>query len=110
MAKEFGIETYDKKDSQGICFAPEGYIEYLQALGDKIREGNIVDREGNILGKHKGYQVYTIGQERGLELKLPRAYFVVEIRPETNEIVLGEFEELKKTRIELTNCKFATEY
>ena len=49
MAKEFGLETYDKKDSQGICFAPEGYIEYLQkALGDKIREGNIVDREGNI--------------------------------------------------------------
>ena len=107
MAKEFGIETYDKKDSQGICFAPEGYIEYLQkALGDKIKEGNIVDREGNILGKHKGYQVYTIGQRRGLELKLPRAYFVVEIRPESNEIVLGEFEELKKTRIELTNCKF----
>jgi len=78
-------------------------------LGDKIKEGNIVDREGNILGKHKGYQVYTIGQRRGLELKLPRAYFVVEIRPETNEVVVGDFEELKRTRVELIDCKFIPE-
>lgn len=107
IAKEFGIETYDKKDSQGICFAPEGYIEYLQkALASKIQEGNFVDKDGEILGKHKGYQLYTIGQRRGLNLKLPRAYFIVDIVPQKNEIVLGEFEELKQERVELINCKF----
>lgn len=108
MAKEIGITTHDKKDSQGICFAPEGYIEFLKKkLGDRILEGNFVDRKGNILGKHKGYQLYTIGQRRGLGLQLPRAYFIVEIDIEKNEIVLGEFDELSRKRVELIDTIFA---
>lgn len=107
MAKEFGIETFDKKDSQGICFAPNGYEDYLKkALGNKLKEGNFVNKNGEILGKHKGYQLYTIGQRRGLNLKLPRAYFITEIIPEKNEIILGEFEDLLKSRVRMVNCKF----
>jgi len=110
IAKEFGIETFDKKDSQGICFAPEGYIEFLKnSLGESINEGNFVDKNGEILGKHRGYQIYTIGQRRGLELKLPRAYFVIDIFPEKNEVVLGDFENLLIDRVELLNYKFIPE-
>lgn len=107
IAKDFGIETFDKKDSQGICFAPEGYVEFLKkVLGQEIKEGNFVDSSGKILGKHMGYQLYTTGQRRGLNLKLPRAYFIVAIKPETNEIELGEFEELLTDKVELINYTF----
>ena len=107
IAKESGIETFDKKDSQGICFAPEGYIDFLKrVLGDEVKEGNFISRDHEILGKHKGYQLYTIGQRRGLELKLPRAYFVIDINPETNEVILGDFENLLIDRVELINYKF----
>lgn len=110
IAKDFGIETFDKKDSQGICFAPEGYVDFLKkVLGGKVKEGNFVDNSGKILGKHMGYQFYTIGQRRGLNLKQPRAYFIVEIKPEINEIVLGDFEELLTDRVELINCIFIPE-
>jgi tRNA-specific 2-thiouridylase len=107
IAEKIGFKIHSKKDSQGLCFAPEGYIDFIiKKLGDKVREGNFVDREGKILGKHKGYQLYTVGQRRGLDLKLPRAYFVTNISPEKNEVVLGDFDELKRKKIMLEDCKF----
>lgn len=76
IAKENDIYTYNKKDSQGICFAPKGYIEFLKEnLKDKIREGNFVDENGNIIAKHMGYQLYTVGQRRGLGLNLGEPFF-----------------------------------
>lgn len=106
LARQIGLKTYDKKDSQGICFAPDGYINFLSKNLENISEGNFVDKSGKIMGKHKGYQFYTIGQRRGLGLKLPKAYFITEIRAEKNEIVLGEFEELFTNKIEIENYKF----
>ena len=83
------MEVYNKKDSQGICFAKEGYIEFLKRnLGDKIKKGKYIDKNGKILGEHEGYQLYTIGQRRGLGLKLPRAYFITKIDKEKNEITI----------------------
>lgn len=80
IAKEIGLEVHDKKDSQGICFAKVGYIEFLKNnLENEIKKGNFVDKNGNIMGEHEGYQLYTIGQRRGLNLKLPRAYFITKI-------------------------------
>lgn len=102
LAKKIGLTVHDKKDSQGICFAKNGYIEFLREnLKDKIRSGNYIDKNGNIMGEHEGYQLYTLGQRRGLGVIFSRAYFIVEIRPETNEIVLGEYEELKRKRVKL---------
>ena len=106
IGKNIGLEVHNKKDSQGICFAKIGYIEFLKKnLGDSIQKGNFVDRDGNIMGEHEGYQLYTIGQRRGLNLKLPRAYFITAINPEKNEIVLGEYDELAKKRVELVDFK-----
>ncbi|MGL4402544.1 MAG: tRNA 2-thiouridine(34) synthase MnmA, partial [Fusobacteriaceae bacterium] len=75
IAREIGLEVHDKKDSQGICFAQEGYIPFLEnRLGDKIKKGNFILKDGTILGQHQGYQLYTLGQRRGLGITLPRAY------------------------------------
>lgn len=108
IAKSIGLEVHDKGDSQGICFAKEGYIEFLRKnLGDKIKKGNFIDNNGNIMGEHEGYQLYTIGQRRGLGLKLPRAYFITKINKEKNEITIGEYEELYQKRVELKKYKLS---
>lgn len=111
IALKIGLEVHDKKDSQGVCFAKEGYKEFLKEnLKDEIVKGNYIDKEGKILGQHEGYQLYTIGQRRGLGINLSKIVFITEIRAETNEIVLGEFSELFTDEIELTNYKFAVEF
>ena len=107
IARQHRIHTHNKPDSQGICFAPNGYIPYLKKiLGNEIKEGNFIDKNGKIIGKHIGYQFYTVGQRRGLGLNLGKAFFVVEIRPETNEVVVGDFEEILVDKIEVINYKF----
>lgn len=106
IAKKAGLEVHNKKDSQGICFAKSGYIDFLRKnLGEKIKKGNFIDKNGNILGEHEGYQLYTIGQRRGLGLKAPRPYFIISIIPETNTIILGEYEELNWKKILLNDYK-----
>ena len=107
IAKENGIHTHAKPDSQGICFAPDGYISFLRKmLGNSAKKGNFVNKKGEIIGEHIGYQFYTVGQRRGLGLNLGRPFFISEIRPDTNEIVIGDFEELLTDKIEIINYKF----
>jgi len=110
MAKKIGLITHNMKDSQGICFAPDGYKRYLQEkLKDNIEKGNFVDEDGNLMGTHDGYQLYTIGQRRGLNLKKPRPYFVLDIRPSKNEILLGDYDKLFVKEVELLDYKFIVE-
>lgn len=107
IAKKIGLEVFNKKDSQGICFAQEGYIPFLKSkIGDKIIRGNYVNKDGKIMGEHMGYQLYTVGQRRGLGLKEPRPWFIIEIRPEKNEIVLGEYSDLDRKEVELIETSF----
>ena len=65
-----------------------------------------MNKNGKIIGEHIGYQFYTVGQRRGLGLNLGKPFFVLELRPETNEVVVGDFEELLIKEIEVINCKF----
>ncbi|MBZ4683428.1 MAG: tRNA-uridine 2-sulfurtransferase [Fusobacteriaceae bacterium] len=109
IAKENSIKIHQKPDSQGICFAKNGYIKFLEENLSDIKEGNFIDKEGKILGKHRGYQFYTIGQRRGLGLTLPRAYFIVDIIPEKNEIVLGDYDDLLLDEIEIIDYKFCVD-
>jgi len=96
LASDIGLLVADKPDSQEICFIPDNdhaaYIE--RATGIKVPEGNFVDKYGNILGTHKGITHYTIGQRRGLGLAMGHHVFVSEIRPGTNEIVIGGNEDI----------------
>ena len=81
-----------KPDSQEICFVPEGnYADYIEenAECDLPPEGNFVDEDGKVLGRHKGIIHYTVGQRKGLGIALGEPAYVKEIRTETNEVVLA---------------------
>lgn len=91
IAAQIGLLIANKPDSQEICFIPDndyaGYIE--RESGKTFPKGNFVDLDGNILGTHKGIIHYTIGQRKGLGLSMGSPVFVVDIRPDTNEVVIG---------------------
>ena len=95
MAEKIGLQVANKPDSQDICFVPDGdYASFIEENADaSIRQGNFVTPDGKILGKHKGIIHYTVGQRKGLGLALGYPAFVLEIRPETDEVVIGTYEE-----------------
>lgn len=92
IAADIGIPVAYKPDSQEICFIPDhDYARFIKENSNsRLLEGNFVDTDGNVLGRHKGITHYTIGQRKGLNLSLGRPAFVVEIRQESNEVVIGE--------------------
>jgi len=97
----------EKRESYDICFVPDkDYRLYLKRKKperiDSFRNGNFIDRNGTFLGHHNGFMFFTIGQRKGLPALGFRAY-VSEIRPETNEVVIGKEEDLWFTKIEVKN-------
>lgn len=105
IAKKIGLNVADKPDSQEICFIPDdnhhAYIE--RTTGIVSPKGNFVDKYGNILGVHEGITKYTIGQRKGLGIAMGHPVFVSEIRPETNEVVIGENEDIFATSL-IADC------
>lgn len=95
IADEIHLRVAHKPDSQDICFVPDGdYASYIEENAKvSIPKGNFVLKDGTILGEHKGITHYTVGQRRGLGLALGYHAFVLEICPETNEVVIGTNEE-----------------
>ncbi|PWJ51879.1 tRNA 2-thiouridine(34) synthase MnmA [Faecalicatena contorta] len=95
IAEKINLRIANKPDSQDICFVPDGdYAAYIEeTAGVPIPEGNFVNSSGQVLGRHKGITHYTVGQRKGLGLALGYPAFVLEIRPDTNEVVLGTVEE-----------------
>lgn len=95
IAETINLQVASKPDSQDICFVPDGdYASFIEeTTGEKVVPGNFVDLDGNILGQHKGIIHYTVGQRKGLGLSLGKPVFVLEIRPETNEVVIGDNED-----------------
>lgn len=99
IAQKIGLRVANKPDSQDICFVPDGdYASYIEEnvdadTGKRLRPGNFVLADGTVVGKHKGIIHYTVGQRKGLGLSLGHPVFVLEIRPDTNEVVVGTNEE-----------------
>lgn len=90
IAAELGLVSANKKDSQDICFVDEdNYSDFLKDKIGEVLPGNFVTKDGKILGTHKGITHYTIGQRKGLGLAMGVPAFVIQIRPETNEVVIG---------------------
>ncbi|MBR1862098.1 MAG: tRNA 2-thiouridine(34) synthase MnmA [Lachnospiraceae bacterium] len=108
IAAENALPVASKPDSQEICFVSDNdYAAYIDAHTDvTVKEGNFVDKNGNILGRNKGITHYTIGQRRGLEIAAGHRIFVTDIRPETGEVVLGENEELFTTEVLCSDLRF----
>lgn len=105
MALDRGYKELAKKsESFEICFVPDndyrGFLKRkIEGLEDKVAGGNFVDIEGNVLGQHKGYPFYTIGQRKGLELAFGDPRYVVKIDADKNEVVLGVKEDLNRKTV-----------
>lgn len=96
IAEERGFINAKKHDSQDICFVPDGdYAAFIEKrTGRTYPEGDFVDVQGRVLGRHKGLIHYTVGQRRGLGVSGGRKLYVKELRPEDNTVVLADNEEL----------------
>jgi tRNA-specific 2-thiouridylase len=103
MATERGfVDLVNKSESYEICFVPDndyrGFLKRrIPELEEQVKGGNFIDLEGNIIGKHDGYPFYTVGQRKGLGKAFGYPAFVIEIRKETNEVVIGKVEDLNRT-------------
>lgn len=96
IAEEAGLLVAHKKDSQEICFVPDNdYAGFIKnSTGKTIPKGNFVLADGKVIGEHQGIIHYTIGQRKGLNLSMGHPVFVTKIRPDSNEVVIGENEDL----------------
>lgn len=97
IARKAGLPVASKPDSQDICFVPDNdYAAVIrkEAPGKVPPPGNFVRKDGTVIGQHKGVIHYTVGQRKGLNLSMGHPVFVTEIRPRTNEVVIGENEDV----------------
>jgi tRNA-specific 2-thiouridylase len=96
LAKTIGFINPHNKESQDICFIPNGdYASFIQReSGISSNPGNFIDTHGNIIGKHKGIIHYTIGQRKGLGIALGTPKHVLKIDAHTNTVILGDHDEL----------------
>ncbi|MEO8151011.1 MAG: tRNA 2-thiouridine(34) synthase MnmA [Bacteroidia bacterium] len=102
MAMDMGFEELSKKsESYEICFVPgNDYREFLRhkvdGIDERLANGKFISTEGKVIGTHKGYPFYTIGQRKGLEVAFGEPMYVVKIIPESNTVVLGHYDDLQK--------------
>jgi len=107
MAKDYGYEELSKKaESYEICFVPDndyrGFLKRrVENLEEKVAGGLFVDKHGEIIGKHKGYPFYTIGQRKGLGQAFGKPMYVTQINASSNTVVLGEVKDLLKNGMEV---------
>ncbi|MCI9664304.1 MAG: tRNA 2-thiouridine(34) synthase MnmA [Lachnospiraceae bacterium] len=109
IAVKNNLPIAHKPDSQDICFVPDGdYAGFLerQAPGRVPGAGNFVSEDGTVLGRHKGITHYTIGQRKGLGLSFGYPVFVSQIRPDTNEVVLGASQDVFQRELTCAQVNF----
>jgi len=102
-ARELGLEVASKRDSQEICFVPDGDRSFLFPDSPARQAGDIVDRAGRVLGRHRGLIHYTVGQRRGLGIAAERPLYVLALELETRRVVVGYEEELRVLKVEATD-------
>ncbi len=110
IADDNGFVTSHKKESQDICFVPDGdYAAMIKRYRNKeYPKGNFVDPKGNILGEHDGIINYTIGQRRGLGIPADRRLYVKEIDVEKNEVILADDADLFDTNVLVRDFNWIT--
>jgi tRNA-specific 2-thiouridylase len=112
MAHDFGYpELAKKSESYEICFVPDndyrGFLKRnVEGLEDKVKGGHFIDKSGKILGEHKGYPFYTIGQRKGLDITFGKPVFVTGIDPIKNTVVLGDEEDLMKNEMMVAKVNY----
>ena len=109
-ALESSLENAKKRESQDICFVPDGdYVSFIERrTGVPARPGDFVTESGDVVGRHRGIERYTIGQRRGLGLSLREPLYVCGKRADDNTVILGKNEDLYSTRFTASNINLIT--
>lgn len=108
IARNLGLKVADKPDSQELCFITDkDYRDFLiDEASDKIKPGPLVDKEGRVLGEHRGIQLYTIGQRKGLGVAMGVPKYVIAIDAETNTVVVGDDTDLFSKSLQIRSVNF----
>lgn len=107
LAKKYNLPVSEKKDSQEICFIPnDDYKSFLEKNNIKNKPGNIILKNGTILGKHNGLYKYTIGQRKGLNIAYKEPLYVLELDTENNNVIVGTNKELLKRELIATDINY----
>ncbi len=107
-ALEAGLKVHDKPKSQDLCFVPGDRYQDLfrQKKSEMLQKGNIRHIDGKVLGRHDGIALYTVGQRKGLGIAWTEPLYVLELSPESNEIIVGERRHLSKNIVDLKNVNW----
>jgi tRNA-specific 2-thiouridylase len=111
IAQELSLPVFNKPDSQEICFVPNNDYAALvrRRSPEAFSDGTFVDSTGVELGKHQGYQQFTIGQRKGLGVAAGHPLYVLNILPQSNRVVLGEKEQLLRSGLRATQINLLDE-
>jgi tRNA-uridine 2-sulfurtransferase len=103
IAKYFGLDVADKPDSQDICFVPNGsYTQIIQKLRPGALDGgDIVFKDGTVLGKHEGIINFTIGQRRGIGIASKEPLYVIKLNADKREVIVGYKEDLRSSELNI---------
>ena len=106
IAREGGLPTADKPDSQDICFIPSG--DYRAFLQERVapKPGDIVDSQGNVLGTHDGIELFTVGQRRGLGIHSDIPLYVLRVNADRHQVVVGTSEELLSDTLRASSVNY----
>ncbi len=107
MARELGLVTADKAESQDICFVSGKLKNFLNRMGVEQSGGNVVSTKGQILGQHDGVHSFTVGQRRGINVGgQESALYVVGLNPETSQVIVGTKEDLERESFYVSELNF----
>ena len=103
------LPVHNKSESQDLCFIETNKTDYLKChLKGKLIHGDIIDTKGNILGKHNGLALYSVGQRKGLGVNKETAYYVKEINLKNNQLVIGKRDELYSNEFIIENVNWVS--
>ncbi|CAN5896257.1 hypothetical protein BH23ACT11_BH23ACT11_01820 [soil metagenome] len=106
IAEERGLAVAYTPESQDICFIPDGNYRKFVRKNVPTEPGEVVDTKGEVLGRHAGVVDYTIGQRRGIGVSAPTPLYVTEVRPQTQQVVVGRQEELEVTEVRVKDLNW----
>ncbi len=112
IAKQNELKVAEKSDSQEVCFIPDNdYGNFLKKNSNtKVKSGNIVLSNGEILGRHRGLIYYTIGQRKGLGIAYKEPLYVISLNKEKNEVIVGIEKELYKNKLYTNSLNFLVDF
>lgn len=110
IAKNYSLHVAEKPKSQELCFITNGdYRKFLESRLKNSRSGNIIDINGNLIGKHNGIFQFTIGQRTGLNISTGKRIYVKDIIPQENKVIICERKELYKSECNISNVNWIIE-